>query len=158
MKSTVIHRASRSGMRHAWRAGRADHVVFAQELLQLAVLEAIRAGRVFTDLENVPGRILELTATAAGQRAMMGDSLIVNRGDTVRFAVRVANAKGARIEVLVDGERTSLLEGNAVGADVVREFSWIGDGKRHWLRVDVRDTAGKLILLTNPIYVDPAGS
>jgi len=40
----------------------------------------------------------------------------------------------------------------------VREFSWPSDGKRHWLRVDVRDAAGKLILLGNPIYLNPEGS
>ncbi|WP_020653746.1 hypothetical protein [Massilia niastensis] len=32
---------------------------------------------------------------------------------------------------------------------------WRSDGARHWLRADVRDAAGKLILLGNPIYLDP---
>jgi len=29
---------------------------------------------------------------------------------------------------------------------------------RHWLRIDVRDGAGKLILLGNPIHLNPTGS
>lgn len=139
--------------------GEPTTVVHAQELSQLAVLEAIRAGRVFIDLKNVSGRVLELTATTSGQRAMMGDALVVKKGDAVRFTLRVAKAKGARIEVLFDGERSSLLGQREVDADeVVREFSWSSDGKRHWLRVDVRDAAGKLILLGNPIYLNPEGS
>lgn len=139
--------------------GEPTTVVHAQELSQLAVLEAIRAGRVFIDLRNVPGRMLELTATASGQRAMMGDALVVKKGDSARFSLRVAQAKGARVEVLFDGERSSLLGRREVDADdVVREFSWPSDGKRHWVRVDVRDAAGKLILLGNPIYLNPEGS
>lgn len=136
--------------------GEPTTVVHAQELSQLAVLEAIRAGRVFIDLKNVPGRMLELTATSSGQRAMMGDALVVKKGDAARFSLRVAKAKGARIEVLLDGERSTLLGQREVDADeVVREFSWPSDGMRHWLRVDVRDAEGKLILLGNPIYLNP---
>lgn len=139
--------------------GEPTTVVHAQELSQLAVLEAIRAGRVFIDLKNVPGRVLELTAAASGQRAMMGDALVVKKGDAARFSLRVAKAKGARIEVLLDGERSALLGQREVDADeVVRKFTWPSDGKRHWLRVDVRDAAGKLILLGNPIYLNPEGS
>lgn len=136
--------------------GEPTTVVHARELSQLAVLEGIRAGHVFIDLKNVPGRVLELTATASGKRAMMGDALAVKPGDTARFTVRVAQAKGARIEVLFDGERSSLLGQREVDADeVVRTFFWPSDGKRHWVRIDVRDAAGKLILLGNPIYLDP---
>lgn len=136
--------------------GEPTTVVHARELSQLALLEGIRAGRVFIDLQNLPGRLLELTAQAAGQRAMMGDALAVKKGDSARFTVRVAQAKGARIEVLLDGERSALLAQRDVdGDDVVRAFTWRSDGKRHWVRIDVRDGAGKLILLGNPIYLNP---
>ena len=102
--------------------------------------------------------VLELTAQAAGQQAMMGDALAVKKGDSARFTVCVAQAKGARIEVLFDGERSALLAQRDIdGDDVVREFTWRSDGKPHWVRVDVRDSAGKLILLGNPIYLNPEG-
>lgn len=69
--------------------------------------------------------------------------------------MRVAQAKGARIEVLFDGERSALLaQRNVDGDDVVREFTWRSDGERHWIRIDVRDADGKLILLGNPIYLN----
>jgi hypothetical protein len=37
--------------------------------------------------------------------------------------------------------------------DVHRTFDLIADGKRHWLRADVRGADGKLLLLGNPIYL-----
>jgi hypothetical protein len=40
------------------------------------------------------------------------------------------------------------------GADVTRGFDWRSDGNRHWLRADVRDADGRLLLLGNPIYLN----
>jgi hypothetical protein len=86
---------------------------------------------------------------------MMGDALAVPAGAVARFTVHVAQAAGARIEVLVDGERSALLAQPGVeGNEVRKEFAWRSDGTRHWLRVDVRDASGKLILLGNPIYLN----
>lgn len=38
--------------------------------------------------------------------------------------------------------------------DVLRHFTWRSDGGRHWLRIDVRNADGKLILLGNPVYLN----
>jgi hypothetical protein len=32
-------------------------------------------------------------------------------------------------------------------------FKETSDGKRHWIRIDVRDADGNLALIGNPIYV-----
>jgi hypothetical protein len=39
------------------------------------------------------------------------------------------------------------------GGDMHRTFDLIADGRRHWLRADVRSADGKLLLLGNPIYL-----
>jgi hypothetical protein len=102
--------------------------------------------------ERVAG---ELTARAGGERAMMGDSLRAPAGASVKFALRVVRAEGARVVVLLDGEPAALLKDGRVGSDDAQhDFSWSSDGKRHWLRVDVRSAEGKLLLLGNPIYLN----
>jgi len=40
-------------------------------------------------------------------------------------------------------------------SDQVVESRWKTDGKAHWIRVDVREAGGKLVLLGNPIYISP---
>ena len=40
-------------------------------------------------------------------------------------------------------------------ADQSLAFDLIADGRPRWLRVDVRDGAGKLVLIGNPIYLRP---
>jgi hypothetical protein len=42
-----------------------------------------------------------------------------------------------------------------VGNETVA-FKWTSDGSYHWLRCEVRDENGSLILLSNPIYVNLA--
>lgn len=138
-------------------------VVYARELSQTALLEAIRAGHVFIDIEGSTHRALELQAqtgaakAGAGQggAAMMGDALAAPSGVPVNFSVRVAGAQGGRIETVMDGAAVPLLAQPGIDVDDARKsFSWTSDGKPHWLRTDVRDAAGKLILLGNPVYLN----
>ncbi|WP_295991897.1 CehA/McbA family metallohydrolase [Rugamonas sp.] len=135
-------------------------VVYAPELSQLAILDAIRAGHVFVDVDGSRDRMLELSAAVgdggAGRRAIMGDSLAAGSGTLVHFTVHVAHAAGARIELILDGADADLLaQADIDSDDAVRDFNWIGDGQRHWLRASVRDTHGHLLLLGNPIYLQP---
>jgi len=60
---------------------------------------------------------------------------------------------GAHAEAVRDGEVTPF--GNAASsASDVREFEEVSDGKRHWLRVNVRGSDGALLVLGNPIYLN----
>lgn len=106
--------------------GRPTTVVYAPELSQLA----IRAGQVFVDVSGSAGALLELTAQTDGAQALMGDALR-------------------------DGEAVAVLDSASVeGDDVRRRFEWHSDGRPHWFRVEVRNAAGRLMLLGNPIYIN----
>jgi hypothetical protein len=111
---------------------------------------------VFIDLGGTRERALDLSASAGKQTAQMGDTLVARRGSTVRFRGRVDAVAGGEVEVLVDGEAVPLLKDARLDSAAESfEFDWQADGKPHWLRLDVRDAAGHLALLGNPIYVAP---
>ncbi len=74
-------------------------VVYAAELSQTAILDAIRAGHVFVDVAGSPDRLLELTAQAGAASAMMGDTLHVPAGATAAFKVHTVHANGAEVQV-----------------------------------------------------------
>lgn len=131
-------------------------VVYAAELSQPALVEGIRAGHVFVDVAGTPDRLLALTAQAGTRYATMGDTLAAPAGTAVRFALQVRAVAGMRPVILLDGVPGSLLAVDAIdGADRTLTFGWTADGKRHTIRAEVRDAQGKLVLLGNPIYIDP---
>ena len=145
----------RAGMGSDTHIGSPTTVVHAAELSQLAILDGLRAGHVFVDVTGSPDRLLELEADSGGAHAMMGDALAAPAGAAVRFSVHVAHAAGATVAVLLDGAAAPLLAQRQVdSADVHRTFDWTSDGQRHWLRVEVRDAQGHLLLLGNPVYLN----
>jgi hypothetical protein len=134
-------------------------VVYAKELSMPAILDGIRAGHVFIDTEGSRDRLLELTGDAGGAKAIMGDALHVPAGASASFDVHVARAKGATLAVLLDGKPFApAAEARIDGDDMRRAFTWKSDGKPHWLRAEVRDAAGKPLLVGNPVYLNPVGA
>ena len=97
------------------------------------------------------------TAAVSGSgRAQMGDELHAPAGAKVEVSVHVAGVPGGRIAIA--GDAVGLVrpgELNLTSDDQTLAFDLIADGRPRWLRVDVRDGAGKLVLIGNPIYLRP---
>lgn len=131
-------------------------VVFAPNLSERAILDAIRAGHVFVNVEGVKGRGLELTARCGGASAMMGDALAAPAGAEVVFELAVTGLSGARIDVVLDGEHEAMLGDARVGAEgTALSFTLPSDGARHWIRADIRSEDGeRTVLIGNPIYLN----
>lgn len=132
--------------------GRPTTVIWADNLSQPELLNGIRAGRVFIDLEGDQARELEYYAEAGGQRAEIGGELTVST--TVRFSVRVRGLEGGRIEVVRDGSVVEMSLPNLDAADTTQTFDLDIDRARTWVRVNVRDAGNRLVLMGNPIYLN----
>ena len=130
--------------------------VFAENLSERAILDAIREGRVFIDVEGAQGRRLELSAVCQGAAAVMGQGLAAPEGAEGAFTVRVGGAAGSRLDVVVDGRHgAALAEAPVEGDDAVLTFRLTGDGARHWVRADLRSDDGqRLLMIGNPIYLN----
>lgn len=127
--------------------GRPQTVVFARELSQAAILEGLRSGRAFVDVEGAGQGMIELMASAGGHTAVMGEALVAQIGESVRFSVSVRDIAGA-IEVIEDGRRLDVAD--------AREFQLKSDGARHWVRINLRALDGRLLMIGNPIWLYPA--
>jgi hypothetical protein len=123
-------------------------------LSQAGIVEGIRRGRVFIDVSGTRDRSLDLVASADKHSAHMGEALRVPHGARVRFEGAVGGVPGGDVEVILDGQHTSLLTDSRILSTTQSfAFPWRADGKRHWLRVDVRDRESHLALIGNPIYL-----
>src|SRR5262249_22281065 len=136
--------------------GRPTTVVHAAELSQAAVLDAIRQGHVFIDVWGTKDRLLEVEAKAGGASAQMGDALPAAAGTPVEAAVRGRGGRAGAVWGLAGDAPPPRLDHPALDGPEAREtFRLVADGRPHWLRVDVRDAKGQLILIGNPIYLRP---
>lgn len=127
------------------RIGAPTTVVYAQELSLPGIQAGIRSGNVFVDVQGSRDRSLDMTATAGGVTVPMGGDLKVAKGSRATFKLRVANVPGATIEWIRDGELLPYAKNRM-------QLSECTDGARHWVRVNVRDAQGQLLLAGNPIY------
>jgi hypothetical protein len=131
-------------------------VVFSTNLSQPAILAGIRSGRVFIDLEGAsPARLLDMWAsTKAGVTAVMGETLHRFGGKMVVDAhVRVAGASGCTASLIVGGSRLPAASRTITKADEILDLHVPLAAATRWFRVDVRDSAGRRVMIGNPIFV-----
>ena len=122
--------------------------VFADELSEAAILEAVRAGRVVVQLRGPDDPMVELTAeTDAGEAGMIGDTL---RGAEVTLTARVTGGDGLALALWRGGaeDETVTVEGDDFTATFVREVN--EDGDRY--RVQLGDTQD--IVITNHVWIE----
>ncbi|MBB6142843.1 hypothetical protein HNQ77_000781 [Silvibacterium bohemicum] len=135
--------------------GHPTTVVYAPNLTEEAILNGIRAGHAFVDIVGTSDRTLELTASAGTTTASMGDVLASPAGQQIHFTVKMLALENEHAEVILDGDLTTLVDASpAQATEETRSFDYQSDGKRHWLRVNIRSADGSLLLVGNPIYLN----
>jgi hypothetical protein len=133
--------------------GTASVRVWAAELSERAILDAMRAGRVvvMADAATPPP---ELIVRAGESEAHVGDSLTMARGAAVRAEVKVPFAlPGGRVDLVHDG---AIVDSAAITASAPVRFerTITKDG---YLRVHVHAADGAPVAVTNPVYFEVAG-
>ncbi|HWU71625.1 MAG TPA: CehA/McbA family metallohydrolase [Pseudoxanthomonas sp.] len=129
-------------------------VVKADALSMPAILAGIRAGRVFVDVQGNGKRMLEFSAASAGRQVGMGEALRPAAGSEVAYEVGLHGVAGGQVEVIEDGKIVQTLPLDAARDTQIIRFSRSADGRRHWLRVNVRGGDGRLWLVGNPVYLE----
>ncbi|HWV61213.1 MAG TPA: CehA/McbA family metallohydrolase [Sphingopyxis sp.] len=130
--------------------GRPRTVVHAPALSMPAILNGIRGGNVFIDIEGTRTRLLEVEAVADERRAMMGEILPGRRPTTIR--THVADVAGSFVELILNGQPSGVRR--PVTSDDARlTLTLNAEQACGWTAVNVRNGDGKLLLVGNPIYL-----
>jgi len=130
-------------------------VVHADELSMEAIVEAIRAGHVYIDVQGRRDLAFDFVANAVGRTAEMGDTLAAPKGSIVEVTLHVKALAGARVEIIVDGKAFQPKASLAIqDAEQMLSFDWPSDGRRHWMRANVRAADGTLLVVGNPVYLN----
>jgi hypothetical protein len=140
--------------------------VAAATLSQASLLEGIRRGRVYLTREP-GGATVDFEAAAgtlgsqgaAGARTGAGGEIRLAAPGTLVFYVRVGVTPGRVEAVSLDRPyaAVSLVSGGRAirnwSADQLTEVFEVECGRGGYYRLEVRDREGKMIAMTNPIYV-----
>jgi len=129
-------------------------VIYAQNLSVAGILAGVRSGRVFIDLTGSRNRLLDMNALAGSLSAAMGSDLETHSGDAIALEVHVVGCEGASVHLLMDGKPQADLPLLPIStSDAMLHATWKSDGRRHYIRAEVRDAGDHLRLLGNPIYL-----
>ena len=96
---------------------------------------------------------------ARGPRAIanMGSVMALRPRESASVMIDVRNSMEGRVELVLgrDAPSITLSDSRLDGRDRQRTFIAPFAAKPYWARVNVRDTSGRLILISNPIYFKP---
>jgi hypothetical protein len=133
--------------------GKPATVVLASELSTKGIVAGVRSGRVFVDVAGLPDAKLDIEAVVQSQVIVTGGELRLRAGQNAALDVVASGLPaGARLEPVSHGVEVFAQTSTVAGrhAYVTRLL----DGEsRGWLRFNVRDADGKLLLIGNPIYL-----
>ena len=139
---------------HAETIGTPTTVIYMKALSVQGLIDGIRSGRVFIDLEGNKDHFLDLAAAAENRDVYMGGTLKVSPSDTIHLTVSVKGVSGGRIEFIIDGKLNPALDRDISSNNAIIRENWVTEDHRHFIYVKVRDKDGKLVLAGNPIYLE----
>jgi hypothetical protein len=85
----------------------------------------------------------------------MGDEIQSPAGQQVHFTLKMIALAGDHPEIILDGQPATLLDPSAIANnEETKNFDYQSDGKRHWLRVNIRSQDGTMLIVGNPIYLN----
>lgn len=122
-------------------------IVYAQDLSEREILRAVRGGHLYLS----SGPRLELTATANGQSAMMGDSINLTSEEPIHIRAQWDDCPaGSQLALIADGTPHDSTAVQASGSQ-----TWtLTRAQANWCLVTLRAEDGVMLALTNPIYLD----
>ena len=138
--------------------GEVTTVIFANSLAQNDLLDGLRNGRAFIDLEGTADRLLELQAVADGNQALMGESLTVADGGSISLTVTSQNTPDATVALYRNGELVTTEHDYVRNSDSLESVITLqASGQPEWVRVEVVSATGKVLLMSNPVYINFQG-
>lgn len=127
-------------------------VIYAKELSQAEILAGIKSGRVFVDFmaKSDKPHLLDISAIAQKNSAQMGQTLNINSKTNVTLKIDYSGCEHCVPEIIENGKIITSYSSNQ-NQFQIGKIKFLPNNKA-WIRVNMRDKAGKLMMASNPIY------
>lgn len=130
--------------------GRPQSVVYATGLSKKAILEGFRNGRVY--LAATDSVRLKMTAAAGGLTAGIGEHLVAAAQTAVReVQMEIEGCAGTSVMLIDD---SGIIYKKEITEHQAKVRLKLKNGKRTYVRAEIRKPDGKMVALTNPVWLD----
>lgn len=127
--------------------GHPTTVVHARDLSQPAILDGIRAGNVFIDVEGSRDRVLDVAVISGKTRAAMGETMTLPAAK-LSVEARIAGVSSGTVQLITNGNehaRTPLAQATRFTIPRATACGWIA--------VNVLGAGDRKLLIGNPVYI-----
>lgn len=139
--------------------GKPTTVVYAGELSMKAIIAGVKSGRVFVDVAGLPGVTLDMEGYVGSTHAAMGETLALAPAQSATITIAYSPLPGDPKLTLVT-HNVALTPPSPLAPSplaparlLTRTNVTLNEGAASgYLRPELRDASGKLLLLGNPIY------
>ncbi len=131
------------------RLGQPTTYVYAEELSVAAILEGLRRRRAYVS----SGPRVAFQAAIGGTTYMIGDDLGEQSGE-IEFTVTISNQPKGILAQLVNNGKIIAKERLNGKETSVQFHDQVNPARSDWYRLEVLDTKGQALAITNPIFVN----
>jgi hypothetical protein len=136
--------------------GNPTTVIYMKNLSTISLINGIKSGRVFIDIEGSIDRFVDLKIknNNTGQIMPMGQTLYCNPHEKLSILVTVKGVEDGEVEFIVDGKTNSNLIYPIKSDDDRIELDWKNTHNNHYIYTKIKDKYNKLVLVSNPVYLE----
>jgi len=126
--------------------GTPQTVVYAESLSQKGILKGLKSGKAY--ITSLPDIKLSMIARCGDQTAGIGNELKVNNNQQVTLNLTVPQISSATISII--GAQGVIKSATASSPG----YQWLIDtANSNYIRLEIKNEDGQLLLITNPIWI-----
>lgn len=132
-------------------------MVYAKELSEKAILDAVRKGKVYLKTRSSNGPDISFHIISEDKNWSMGETIDLNsmKSNSLEVMIEYSHSEKQQLELILNGEpfKPDINEYKE-NDHTYRLVGEILNPERGWLRFNLRDNTGRITVISNPVYLE----
>jgi hypothetical protein len=132
-------------------------MVYAKDLSEKAILDAVRKGKVYLKTMSPNGPDISFQIISEDKSWSMGETIDLNsiKSNSLEIVIKYSHSEKQQLELIFNGEPFNPeLKQYSESDYTYRLIGEISNPGRGWLRFNLRDNKGRITVVSNPVYLD----
>ncbi|MCG2590943.1 CehA/McbA family metallohydrolase [Rhodohalobacter sulfatireducens] len=132
-------------------------MVYAKELSEKAILDAVRKGNVYLKTMSSNGPDISFQISSEDKSWSMGETIDLNsmKSNSLEIVIEYSHSEKQQLELIFNGELFDPeIKQYKESEHTYRLIGVISNPGRGWLRFNLRDKTGRITVVSNPVYLE----